>query len=155
MPFQKQTHPHRIDINECIERGGEHGHHCNANTQCINTHGSFDCHCMSGFSRVDKWNCAEINECETDERLCHENALCTNTFGSYTCECKKGYSGNGINCVPICDPPCLNGGDCIAPDTCECRGGYEGTACEKDLDECKTNNHGCPSTSICVNKPGW
>lgn len=110
---------------------------------------------MTGFSRIDKWNCAEINECETDEHSCHENALCTNTFGSYTCTCKKGYSGNGRNCVPICDPPCLNGGECVAPNTCECRSGFEGLSCEKDLDECKTDNHGCPSTSICINKPGW
>lgn len=56
--------------------------------------------------------------------------------------------------MPVCDPPCLNGGECIAPNECDCRGGYEGPSCEKDLDECKTN-HGCPPTSECVNMPGW
>lgn len=42
----------------------------------------------------------------------------------------------------------------MLPNKCECRGGYEGASCEKDLDECKTNNL-CTNTSICINMPGW
>ncbi|KAG5671894.1 hypothetical protein PVAND_002063 [Polypedilum vanderplanki] len=146
---------HCTDVNECLERGGENGHHCNSYTQCVNNYGSYDCQCLSGFSYVDKWNCAEIDECETGNHSCNENAQCKNTIGSYSCECKSGYSGSGFECVPICESPCLNGGECIAPNECECRAGYEGSSCEKDLDECKTADHGCPSTSVCVNMPGW
>jgi hypothetical protein len=143
------------DVNECLERGGENGHHCNSYTQCVNTYGSYDCQCLNGFSYVDKWNCAEIDECETGNHSCDANATCTNTVGSYACQCRSGFSGSGRECVPICESPCLNGGECIAPNVCDCRGGYEGSSCEKDLDECKTGNHGCPSTSVCMNMPGW
>jgi len=144
-----------IDINECNEKGGENGHHCNINTTCLNVYGSYECHCLEGYSRVDKWNCVEIDECLLNQHMCHENADCINTPGSYKCRCKSGFTGDGRYCVPICDPSCLNGGECVAPNKCLCRGGYEGSSCEKDLDECKTNQHGCTNTSVCVNMPGW
>jgi protein kinase C-binding protein NELL len=145
-----------VDINECLERGGDNGHHCNSNTKCVNVYGSYICECLDGYTRSDKWNCIEINECTTGQHECDKNAICTNTPGSFTCTCKEGFTGDGKSCVPVCEPRCLNGGKCIAPNTCECRGGYEGSSCEKDLDECKTNKHGCTEdTSICVNMPGW
>lgn len=143
------------DINECLERGGQKGHHCNMNTKCVNVYGSYECECLRGYAQSDKWNCVEIDECATDQHLCDKNAICTNTAGSYTCTCKEGYTGDGRYCVPVCDPHCLNGGECVSPNKCECRGGYEGDSCEKDLDECKTNNHGCTNTSVCINMPGW
>lgn len=143
------------DINECLERGGENGHHCNSNTKCVNVYGSYECECLDGYIRSDKWNCVEINECTTGQHECDANATCTNTPGSFSCQCKDGFMGDGKTCVPVCEPRCLNGGKCIAPNVCECRGGYEGASCEKDLDECKTSRHGCTNTSICVNMPGW
>lgn len=57
------------------------------------------CECLPGFRRVDKFNCAEINECQTDRHGCHANADCINTLGSYHCRCKKGYEGNGTVCT--------------------------------------------------------
>lgn len=130
------------------------GHHCNMNTNCLNVYGSYECECLPGYKRTDKWNCAEIDECSTGQHECDEHAICINTAGSYNCTCKPGYSGDGRHCVPICDPRCLNG-ECVAPNKCVCRGGYEGASCEKDLDECKTNKHGCTTTSVCINMPGW
>lgn len=56
------------------------------------------CNCLPGFRRVDKFNCAEINECAANLHSCHENAECINTIGSYTCRCKDGYEGDGIQC---------------------------------------------------------
>lgn len=144
---------HFPDVDECLERGGK-GNHCNMNTKCVNTNGSYRCECLEGYERSDKWNCVEIDECQR-ENSCDENAICTNTDGSYNCTCRPGYTGDGRYCVPVCDPHCLNGGECVSPNKCECRGGYEGASCEKDLDECKTNNHGCTNTSVCINMPGW
>lgn len=144
-----------LDTNECLERGGEKGHHCNMNTKCVNVYGSYKCECLQGYAESDKWNCVEIDECATNTHLCDNNAICTNTAGSYNCACKEGYTGDGHNCVPVCDPHCLNGGECVSPNTCECRGGYEGESCEKDLDECKEGDHGCTNTSDCINMPGW
>ena len=57
--------------------------------------------------------------------------------------------------VAVCEQTCVNGGECVSPGTCRCRVGYVGASCEKDLNECQTNYHGCKNTSICVNMPGW
>lgn len=32
--------------------------------------------------------------------------------------------------TPICYPPCLNAGRCVAPGVCECVGGFIGNVCE-------------------------
>lgn len=86
------------DIDECAQQGGQFGNHCHLNTVCENTIGSYVCNCLPGFRRVDKFNCAEINECAANLHSCHENAECINTIGSYTCRCKDGYEGDGIQC---------------------------------------------------------
>lgn len=112
------------DANECLERGGERGHHCNMNTRCVNVYGSYKCECLPGYVRSDKWNCVEVNECATGQHSCDENSICTNTEGSYNCSCKPGYAADGSRCVPVCDPHCLNGGVCVAPNKCECRSGW-------------------------------
>ena len=143
------------DINECLERGGDKGHQCNMNTNCVNVYGSYECECLAGYTRSDKFNCVEINECTNNQNTCDKNAMCSNTPpGSYTCTCNEGYSGDGRSCVPICNPKCING-ECVSKNKCLCRSGYEGTSCEKDLNECKTNNHGCTNTSVCINMLGW
>ncbi|KAI4463808.1 nel [Holotrichia oblita] len=144
-----------IDIDECLEEGGSNGHHCHLNTKCVNTNGSYKCECLPGYKRVDRFNCAELDECSTGEHKCDVNANCINTQGSYHCVCKDGYSGNGYSCKPVCNQTCLNGGTCIKPGKCLCRSGYTGRSCEKDLDECATNLHRCSESSVCVNMVGW
>ncbi|XP_076094997.1 uncharacterized protein LOC143065352 isoform X2 [Mytilus galloprovincialis] len=52
----------------------------------------------------------------------------------YTSEqiCCPGWEHNGDqNCnIPICIPPCQNGGTCINPNECECATGFEGDFCD-------------------------
>lgn len=86
------------DIDECAQKGGFNGNHCHLNTVCMNTNGSYECDCLPGYRRVDKFNCVELNECTTGQHACHENAECINTMGSYHCRCKDGYEGNGFDC---------------------------------------------------------
>lgn len=86
------------DIDECAQKGGFNGNHCHLNTICVNTNGSYECDCLPGFRRVDKFNCAELDECTTGQHACHENAECINTMGSYHCRCKDGYEGDGFDC---------------------------------------------------------
>ena len=86
------------DIDECKQQGGSEGHHCNANTKCVNVNGSYTCECLPGYHRVDKFNCAELDECATGHHACDEHATCVNTAGSYYCICEDGYTGDGYTC---------------------------------------------------------
>ena len=58
----------------------------------------------------------------------------------------------------VCDQPCQNGGQCVAPNQCKCRLGFIGDHCELDLDECTAQGadaHRCHPNSDCHNRPGW
>ncbi|GFY64561.1 protein kinase C-binding protein NELL1 [Trichonephila inaurata madagascariensis] len=143
------------DINECEREGGHDGHHCRDNTKCVNIPGDYVCECLPGYQRADKFNCVEIDECSTGEHNCHPNSQCINTAGSYVCKCFDGYDGDGFNCEPVCSSTCLNGGECIAPNTCSCLHGYTGVNCETDVDECALGLHICHPNSQCINMPGW
>lgn len=59
------------------------------------------------------------------------------------------------NFLALCKQNCLNGGICRSPGKCACPNGYTGPSCERDLDECFSNSHGCTNASICVNMIGW
>ncbi|XP_025418188.1 protein kinase C-binding protein NELL1-like isoform X2 [Sipha flava] len=146
------------DVDECLSIGGQNGHHCDANTTiCVNTPGSYTCRCNAGYARLNRFECADIDECSSDEEPpCHVHATCTNSPGSYSCKCLDGYEGDGYTCRPVCQQKCLNGGVCARPGECSCPNAFEGPACELDVDECATGAHGClgPS-SRCVNMAGW
>ncbi|ODM95701.1 Protein kinase C-binding protein NELL2 [Orchesella cincta] len=147
------------DIDECLlER-----HHCARNSKCVNTIGGYSCECASGYKKVNQFQCEDENECAVNgSNKCHSHSTCTNTKGSYMCACNPGYTGNGIQCTPICNQTCENGGICIAPDVCSCRAGWDGAKCETDIDECFQERNSsletgalCPANALCVNKPGW
>ncbi|XP_043288867.1 protein kinase C-binding protein NELL1-like isoform X2 [Venturia canescens] len=143
------------DVDECQQQGGLDGHHCNANTRCVNIVGAYTCECLPGYHRIDKFNCAELDECATGRHSCSEHATCINTAGSYYCVCNEGYSGDGYTCKPVCEQSCQNGGECASPGRCSCRRGYIGNSCELDLDECASDLHRCHHSSTCFNMPGW
>lgn len=82
-----------IDVNECKSKNG------NCEQTCTNIEGSYECHCRSGYQKVDKFKCEDIDECKTNSHSCHEYANCTNTAGSFNCTCHAGYLGNGVTCV--------------------------------------------------------
>ena len=83
-----------IDIDECST-----GDVCDENAECVDTAGSYDCTCSSGYTG-DGHTCLDIDECLSDP--CDENATCTNNNGSFSCHCHTGFVGNGTLCRGTC-----------------------------------------------------
>jgi len=51
--------------------------------------------------------------------------------------CKNGFWTPGKvewstvpDCMPVCDPPCLNGGNCIGYQKCQCPTDFRGPTCQ-------------------------
>ena len=80
-----------IDIDECSTGGV-----CDENAECVDTAGSYECTCSSGYTG-DGHTCLDIDECLSDP--CDENATCTNNNGSFSCHCHIGFVGNGKRCI--------------------------------------------------------
>ncbi|XP_033096542.1 uncharacterized protein LOC117100827 [Anneissia japonica] len=162
------------DINECNENNGGCQH------LCVNTEGSYYCQCYMGYDEVGGQceavcqppcihgectapnycecegdyvgdRCPDLNECLQDNGGCAH--ICTNFHGGFRCECLSGYVLSTLTeCLPNCDPPCENNGQCSSPSICDCPEGYNGDRCEKDINECLVNNGGCEQ--VCNNYPG-
>ncbi|KAL3837565.1 hypothetical protein ACJMK2_022913 [Sinanodonta woodiana] len=117
------------DINECSNTTLCSG----ANMNCLNTPGSYQCQCNSGYNMING-ACEDIDECTT-QNVCAFN--CTNTDGSYRCSCQPGYKVNGSYCPDIDE--CLRGEDDCSQGCqntngsykCVCYTGFElnGTTC--------------------------
>ena len=72
------------DVNECAVNNGN----CVANSQCINTDGSFYCgECVRGFVGNQQMGCENKPGLCPDGTVCDENAECYKPIGEnyYTC----------------------------------------------------------------------
>lgn len=105
------------DMDECSDESA-----CpDANKQCVNTRGSFECLCKPGFESK-RGACVDVNECASGP--CEHE--CTNTQGGYHCTCFDGYIQSTedmhtckmhcteADCPPECDPN--NSAHCNCPD---------------------------------------
>ncbi|XP_055977685.1 complement component C1q receptor [Sorex fumeus] len=117
-----------VDVDEC-----KSGSSCSQG--CINTLGSFQCHCWIGYEPVDveQVTCEDVDECATNSSLCIQG--CVNTEGSFFCTCQKGYvlGGDHKQCVDVdecaspeatqrCDSLCINTQGSFR---CGCHPGWE------------------------------
>uniref|UniRef100_A0A5S6QQB8 EGF-like domain-containing protein n=1 Tax=Trichuris muris TaxID=70415 RepID=A0A5S6QQB8_TRIMR len=79
---------------------------CHKNSICINTPGSYVCHCKRGYSG-DGRQCFRIDPCYTESgAVCGENAQCFVPAFRRTkpeCVCNDGFIGDGFFCTPIPD----------------------------------------------------
>ncbi|KAG7318701.1 hypothetical protein KOW79_018456 [Hemibagrus wyckioides] len=76
------------------------GRICGDHSRCHNTHGSYFCTCVSGYSPTntldifipnDGTYCHDVDECLVDS-VCGEGGVCMNTDGDFSCTCRTGYT---------------------------------------------------------------
>ena len=97
------------DINECTDET----HACGENSACVNTSGSYQCVCESGyaFESPDNLQCAEVDECADATDDCGASALCANTEGGFVCgnQCPSGFIPNADRSECVEANPCPAG----------------------------------------------
>lgn len=117
--------------------------------------------CDPGYTKDDREECIDIDECALDNFGCSH--ICENTPGSSSCTCPPGY--NLLEDWKTCEDvdECTNGdltcshgcSNVNGSAHCTCPTGYQllddERTCE-DLDECSTNKGGC--SQDCINTPG-
>ncbi|KAM7538217.1 hypothetical protein Aperf_G00000076045 [Anoplocephala perfoliata] len=110
------------DIDECI---GEAGIRSRCEQQCINTYGTYECQCYSGY------------ELQPDGFSCRKTDV-VNEWSGRHCE-------DGVNCIY---------GRCVN-NHCACRQGFTGDRCDRDIDECNGESGAeSRCEQRCVNTPG-
>ncbi|KAF6210291.1 hypothetical protein GE061_013395 [Apolygus lucorum] len=133
---------------------------------CMNTPGSFECHCNRGFSYdIDGHQCFDENECLRSPSPCRGNAQCVNTQGGYECQCPDGYKLGMSNrdCIDIdeCEEKvgvCEHGtcNNFQGSFQCVCHSGYSLTPSRSscvDIDECTRHPNIC-NNGTCTNLMG-
>ena len=73
------------DLNECELQEN----HCDSNARCINTNGSFKCHCNDGYFG-DGFHCSGVNKCIFSAFQCWYIAF---QLRKYPEKCSKSFCG--------------------------------------------------------------
>ncbi|XP_077861433.1 uncharacterized protein LOC100372549 [Saccoglossus kowalevskii] len=159
------------DIDECFEERDLNDTRQFCQQECINTVGSYNCGCYSGYVSYNRTHCEDIDECYQQLFECPNNAHCVNTMGSYICTCDDGYKQyvrnntciNVNECIEI-SSPCPEYSTCEDTEgghKCMCLTGFEKNStgyCE-DINECTLSlsdddRHNCNIQASCHNIPG-
>lgn len=117
-----------VDDNECLGDSM-----CGAESNCVNTVGSFFCSCGDGYVPSGA-SCVDIDECSPNP--CASGASCDNTPGGFECLCPGGKYGDGLFCKDTnacAGNPCGANGDCVNTPSgfaCLCDEGYSGSSCD-------------------------
>ncbi|XP_067674760.1 fibroblast growth factor receptor 3-like isoform X2 [Haliotis asinina] len=92
------------DVNECVT--GEATCEWDQHEICVDTLGSYECHCGTGFDRRDGICTAttaapvDVNQCKVDHQC---DQTCVNYFGSFRCECMADFllQADMVTCLPV------------------------------------------------------
>ncbi|XP_025229513.1 fibrillin-3-like [Theropithecus gelada] len=136
--------------------------HLCAHGECINSLGSFRCHCQAGYTPdATATTCLDVDECSQVPKPC--TFLCKNTKGSFLCSCPRGYllEEDGRTCKDLdectsrqhnCQFLCVN---TVGAFSCRCPPGFtqRHQACF-DNDECSAQPGPCGARGHCHNTPG-
>ncbi|KAK3597236.1 hypothetical protein CHS0354_004990 [Potamilus streckersoni] len=132
---------------------------------CANTNGSYNCHCINGYTLNTHGSCEDVNECNDPElNTCQQ--VCNNEIGGFSCSCRSGYvqSNNFTNlCEDVneclvgqagCQQICENGDGRY---TCSCYFGYilnnDRKTCTQVQDPCSQfANLTCSQICVLENK---
>ncbi|XP_053372780.1 uncharacterized protein LOC123559692 [Mercenaria mercenaria] len=120
-----------------------------ANEQCVNTPGSYECQCKSGYEKDGNGACININECN-DPVLNTCSQVCDDTDGSFDCSCNVGFVQDGNSCNDInecegahgCEQICTN---LIGSYRCSCPDNYQ---LNEDKRTCSAIN-ACADPNFC------
>ncbi|XP_019861229.1 PREDICTED: fibrillin-2-like [Amphimedon queenslandica] len=153
------------DINECLSGTKL----CHDLAECVNTNGSYECQCQSGYELdTNGFTCVDSNECTDGSNTCLDDIYCHNTVGNYYCSCPSGYLKDATDphkCHDIDECSSGNGGCqqiCVNTNGsyhCTCQTGYslntDNSSCI-DINECIEGTHNCSiaSNNFCVNTIG-
>ncbi|XP_072042608.1 uncharacterized protein [Amphiura filiformis] len=89
---------------------------------------------------------------------CQNGGICVSSQGTcrtYQCLCPDSFSGPLCE-IPLCDPGCLNGAECVGPNTCKCMPGFVGRRCETMTCQLDCLNGGyCQTPDSCTCQPGY
>ena len=112
-----------IDVDECL-----HGNPCPNHSTCTNSHGSFKCTCLAGYS-MNGSLCQNVNECEITPHICPmNNSVCNDTDGGFLCSCLLGFTGAQCEDIDEClQNLCQANADCtnsLGSFLCHCQAGF-------------------------------
>ena len=144
------------DIDECAQDT----HSCTTDQQCMNTDGSYECGCPSGF-KGDGITCDDIDECNDGTDTCTVHSTCINTIGSYECNCNDGFDGETCSDIDECTlgiHQCHENGVCHNNDgsyTCTCNESFEGDGIDKcsPVEECDPEDPACDFHELTFGDP--
>ena len=146
-----------IDFDECKKHNG----FCYENLHCMNTVGSYNCGCRSGYTYFTKINwdlfinepyCVDIDECMNEE-TCPKMSACKNTDGSYICQCTQGFGGHLCEDIDECNQTstCDENAVCLNTEgnfICSCNLGFRGNGTTCKVGQCEDRR--CPPDQKCV-----
>ncbi|XP_011303247.1 hemocytin [Fopius arisanus] len=133
---------------------------CLNNGICI---GPNQCECPENFSgpqcQFETRPCLNLPPAvQNSRRRCNEQTCTVSCMDGFTFP--DGSSVSNINCregnwvpsrsdwpsipdcIPVCSPPCKNGGICLALNTCQCPQDFRGESCQFHVDHCNIGKLG-------------
>ncbi|XP_055860003.1 neurogenic locus notch homolog protein 2-like isoform X4 [Biomphalaria glabrata] len=156
-----------LDIDECCEDSQI----CPDYSECLNTHGSYDCVCYVGLELSECGQCEVPLNATCTNRTCSH--ICAKLLSNSTeplelCYCPIGmqlYGDECLGCPPfhygadVCNMTCSCDQDksesCDSQTgECVCRPGWTSASCSVDVDECQDPSICSDLYSTCVNTAG-
>ena len=138
-----------LDVDECLLDND-----CHQNSTCVNSEGSYNCTCNSGYFGNGKT--CEVGACSDD--ICSLNEECVSPT-TLDCRCKDGFeendSGSCVDTDECLSAKCDENAGCSNTDgsfECNCQQGFFGNGLSCIIGSCSASN--CRENQKCVTPTG-